>query len=394
MKICAIICEYNPLHNGHRYLIEKAKAISGADAIVCIMSGDYTQRGEIAVLDKYARARHAILSGADAVIELPTVFATASAEFFSRGAIKLISGIPSVKDLAFGCENDDTPLIQKAAAILSDEPKDFKAKLRGRLKSGESFVKARSETLSEVSGVPLEVLTGSNNILAFEYAKAINFWKANINLLPIKRMGAAHADGELHDKLSSAGAIRENLFSKDRKKAKLIKASVPPYVYEELKQVKENNFKQLAVYSLITRSTDELKEILDCTEGLENRFKALLKDAPTYDELLNKMTSKRYTAARLRRIMLASFLNINEKFIASCMNSELYLKILAVKKGRAEELLSAISASAAPVITRKSDFFALKRIAVECFKKDTEAAELYAFITGVKTNEFLTLFVE
>lgn len=393
MKICAIICEYNPLHNGHVYLIEKVRAISGADAVLCIMSGDYTQRGEIAVLDKYARARHAILAGADAVIELPTVFATASAEFFSRGAIKILSSISDVKYIAFGCENDDTPLIKKAAAILSEEPKEFKAELRERLKKGESFVRARSEALSDISGVPLEIITGPNNILAFEYAKAINYWKADIELLPVRRVGAAHSDGELHDKLSSAGAIRENIFSRDRKTVKLIKESVPPYVFEELKTVKENSFKQLAVYSLITRSTDELKEILDCTEGLENRFKALLKDTASYDELLNKMTSKRYTAARLRRIMLSSFLNINKNFISSCMESELYIKVLAVKKSRSEEMLSALARSPMPLITRKSDFFALKKIARECFKKDAEAAELYAFTTDGKNNDFLTLFV-
>jgi len=393
MKICAVVCEYNPMHNGHRYLIDMAKKKTGADAVICIMSGNFTQRGEIAVLGKYTRARHAILSGADAVIELPSVFSTASAEFFSRGAIKIAAAIPSVKYLAFGCENDDISLITKSAEILSEEPKDFKAKVKEKLKAGMSFVRARGEALSEVSGVDGEILSRPNNILAFEYSKAINYFKADISLVPIRRVGAQHADGRLLEGLSSAGAIRKNLFSRDRKTIRLIKSGVPDYVFEDLKRVKENNFKQLAVYSVISRPPEELKKILDCTEGLENRFKAFTKDTWDYDVLIEKMTTKRYTSSRLKRIILASFLGIEEKLITSSLDGELYLKLLAVKKDRGEELLGVLSAGDFPLITRKSDVVALKRSAAECFKKDVEANDLYSFVTGEKTNEFLTLFV-
>lgn len=393
MKICAVVCEYNPFHNGHKYLIDAARAKTGADAVLCIMSGDFTQRGEMAVLNKYARARHAVLSGADVVIELPAVFATASAEYFSRGAVKIASSIPSVKYLAFGCENDDISVITNAARILSEEPKDFKAKIKEKLKSGISFVKARTEALSETGGVDEEILTRPNNILAFEYAKAVYYWKADISLTPIKRTGAGHSDEALHGELSSAGAIRKNLFLKDRKTVKLIKSAVPPYVFEDLKGIKENNFKQLAVYSLMSKSADELKEILDCGEGLENRFKALTKDTWDYDSLIEKMTTKRYTSSRLKRIILSSFLGIKKELIDDSMEGDGYIKALAVKKERAEEILGELSSSRFPLITRKSDATLLKKSAAECFKKDVEANDLYSFLTGEKTNEYLTLFV-
>lgn len=393
MKICAVVCEYNPMHNGHKYLIEAAKAKTGADGILCIMSGNFTQRGEMAVLNKYARARHAVLSGADAVIELPTVFSTASAEFFSRGAIKMASSIPSVKYLAFGCENDDISTIIKSAKILSEEPKDFKAKIKEKLKSGLSFVRARTEALSETGGLDEELLTRPNNILAFEYAKAVYYWKADISLVPIKRVGAEHSEENLKEGLSSAGAIRKNMFSKDRKTVKLIKSGVPPYVFVDLKTVKENNFKQLAVYSVMSKSAEELKEILDCGEGLENRFKALTKDTWDYDELIEKMTTKRYTSSRLKRIILSSFLGIKKELIEESMEGDLYIKALAVKKERAEEILGELSAARFPLVTRKSDATLLKKTAAECFKKDAGANDLYSFLSGKKTNEYLTLFV-
>lgn len=393
MKICAIISEYNPFHNGHKYLIEQAKEKSGADCVLCIMSGNFTQRGEIAVMDKYTRSKHAVLSGADCVIELPAVFSTASAEFFARGAIKILSEIPDVHTLAFGCENDDAALIQNTAELIANEPKSFKKSIKEKLKSGISFVKARNETLSEINGVDSSVLSSPNNILALEYSKAIAYYSADIRLLPIKRIGADHNDRNLKQAYSSASSIRENFSLRDSRTVKTLKSVMPEYVFNDLKNVQNNNFKELALYSMMLHSADELKGILDCTEGLENRFKALLKDTHSYDELINKMTSKRYTSSRLRRIMLASFLNINKKFICDCLDGDLYIKVLAVNKDKSEEILSSLSSSCLPVITRKKDCENLKKIALACFEKDSFANDLYNFTAKIKTNQYYTLFV-
>ena len=139
MKICGIICEYNPFHNGHAYLIDQAKKLSECDSIVCIMSGCFTQRGELAFLDRYTRAKHAILAGADAVIELPTIFAAAPAEVFAKGAVKILSSIPDFSTLAFGCENADKEAFLTAAKNSTSETAPFKNVLRQYLKIGSSL---------------------------------------------------------------------------------------------------------------------------------------------------------------------------------------------------------------------------------------------------------------
>lgn len=393
MKICAVIAEYNPFHNGHAYLLKRAKEQTGADKLFVIMSGNFTQRGEMAIMNKYVRATHAIKAGADAVIELPTVFATAPAEIFASGAVKLLSCIPDVSMLAFGCENDDVSFINSTAKIMVDEPKSYRQKLKEKLKAGISFVKARTEAVSELNEGDVSSLSQPNNILALEYAKAVHRLNSGISIVPIKRVGAEYKDEELKNDLSSASAIRANLGSTDKKVIKLMRSSVPEFVFEDLKNVKENNFKQLAVYSLYMHSAKELKGIMGCNEGLENSFKAILKDTRDYDCILYKLTSKRYTASRLRRIMLSSFLSISESFIRECLEENLYLKILAVKKDDAENTLSALGAASIPLITRKKDADSLKKTALECFKKDAYANDLTNFLTGENTNENLTLFI-
>ena len=144
MKICAIICEYNPFHNGHLYQIQQAKALSGADAILCLMSGNFVQRGEAAVMDKYTRAKHAVLAGADVVIELPTVFATSNAELFAKGALSILSKIPSITTLCFGAETADAQALYNAAKLLNNEPEEISNKIKELISSGVAYAKARA----------------------------------------------------------------------------------------------------------------------------------------------------------------------------------------------------------------------------------------------------------
>ena len=148
MKICGIICEYNPFHNGHAYLLSEAKKQSGADALLCIMSGNFTQRGEMAGLDKFTRAKHAVLAGADAVIELPAVFAISPAEIFAKGAVKLLASCPSFDTLAFGCEDGDRISFLQTAKATADESRELKAAIRANLKAGMSLTKARHEAIA------------------------------------------------------------------------------------------------------------------------------------------------------------------------------------------------------------------------------------------------------
>ncbi|MBQ3235114.1 MAG: nucleotidyltransferase family protein, partial [Clostridia bacterium] len=173
MKICCIVAEYNPFHNGHLRQIEYVKNTVKPDYTVIIMSGNFTQRGDIAILDKFTRARHAVLAGADAVIELPTVFATASAEFFASGAVKLVNSLPGEKVLCFGAECGDKAELFKIANSMLEEGEEFKCLLKNELKKGVSLLKARELALSKTASVNDEILSKPNNVLGIEYIKAI-----------------------------------------------------------------------------------------------------------------------------------------------------------------------------------------------------------------------------
>ena len=188
MKFCAVICEYNPFHNGHKYQLAEARRLSGCDKLLCIMSGNFTQRGEAAVFHKYERARHAVLGGADAVIELPAAFAVAPAEVFARGAIHILASLPAVSALAFGCESGTKEDFLKTARALLSESKQFKATLKENMKDGTSYIRARNAALL-ASGADVDeaLLSSPNNILGTEYCRAILSEGSAIEPIPVPR---------------------------------------------------------------------------------------------------------------------------------------------------------------------------------------------------------------
>ncbi len=390
MKICLAVCEYNPFHNGHALHLGAMKEHTGDDYVAVIMSGNFTQRGELAVCDKFTRARHAIQAGADAVFELPVVFATANAELFAKGAVKLLSALPGEKTLFFGAESGTKEDFLTAANILSNESKEFKKSLKSQLKEGISLAKAKMNALSELdTGVDIELLKSPNNILGLEYTRAIAEGKYDIDIYPFPRQGAGYNDLKIYKNLSSASAIRQAI--KDGKKKK-IKKNVPPFVYGDLPE-KLPSADNLTFYSIIVNDRKTLAEISDCTEGLENRLKSAAKDSFTLDELKEKVATKRYTSTRINRILTSSLLGISGKFIEKCLRSDLYLNILAVKDDGVK-LLSEIKKNCKiPLISRKNDVESLKGTALECFEKDVLANDIYNFATGIKTNEYMMLKV-
>ena len=386
MKICTAVCEYNPLHNGHVRHLAAMKSELSPDCVAIIMSGNFTQRGEIAVMDKLTRARHAVLAGADVVFELPAVFAVGNAEIFAKGAVKLLGELPGEKTLCFGCESGDAAAFRYVAKTLSDESKEFKKALKSRLNEGFSLARAKAEALEELDiGADIELLKSPNNILGVEYTRAILELGAKMDILPVRRVGGNYSDDKLYKNLSSASAIRKAV-SEGRR----VKSNVPPFVYADLPK-KLPNVDDLIFYSLMIKDKRDLKGILDCTEGIENRVKSCLKDSHSLSELKGKIVTKRYTAARVSRIAAASLLGISESFVRKCLKSDLYLNVLAIKEGR-EGLLSEFRENCKlPLITRKSDAAHLHSAAAECFEKDTLANDIFNFATGQSVNEYLMI---
>lgn len=380
MKFCAVICEYNPFHNGHLYQLREAKRRSGADALLCIMSGNFVQRGEAAILDKFTRAKHAVQAGADIVIELPTVFATSNAELFAKGAISILSSIPSVSTLCFGAESAEKTAFLLAARYLNNEPKEVSAKIKESISLGVSYAKARADAWAGF--LPLDLLCSPNNILGLEYTRAILNSNANIDILPIERVGGGYNDNQMKNNFSSASAIRAAIENGNE-----LFDNLPSFVKADLSNQLENKLDTLEKYAVLSRSTKEIATVLDCTEGLENALKkAALQSAP----LEETMTSARYTSSRIRRIALQNLLKIDEPLIRESLCSPLYLRVLAVKKERSD-VLSALAESPLPILARVHDENVLTKTAKAAHEADLFAEKVYGLLynTTIEKNIFI-----
>ena len=384
MRICGIICEYNPFHNGHEYLLKEARKLTGCDAIVCIMSGSFTQRGDICIVEKHKRAKHAVLGGADCVIELPAAFSVTPAEIFASGAVKILSSIPELDTIAFGCESGAKSDFKHAAEILINENDAFKRALRAKLNEGESYIKSYAFAFESVGG-NAELLSKPNNTLGVEYAKAVLRTGKSIKLLPIKRVGAEYNDGEIKQNFSSASAIRKNLSSP------LMKDNVPPYVLPNLTDftAETERYEDYLRLILSRTSAEDLSKIYGCNDGLENALKAL--QSLPFKQIVSGATSKRFTSSRIKRILCANFLNLYQADCEKFLSSDLYLSPLAVKKESADKILSALAKSPYPVLTCGSDELKLCKTALECKAKDDFAYLQWQQITNEKPEKKILL---
>lgn len=381
MKILAIICEFNPFHSGHEYLIEQAKRMSGCDAVLCIMSGNFTQRGEMCINGKYIRAKHAILGGADCVIQLPAPFAVAPAEIFASGAVKILSAIPDIKYLAFGCENADLDYY-KNAEISLNESENFKTLLQNGLNEGDSYVKSYSRAFSSCGG-DVRIVRQPNNVLGLEYVKSILKLNSKIKILPIQRIGGNFSDGTVYENYSSAFAIRNGLNNEKVKKC------VPEFVLNDLpKQFETNEYENYLRYVLFNSGKSELKRIYGCGEGLENKLKSL-ENMP-FGDIIRHTTSKRYSSSRIRRILCANALELYRDDCEKYLSANLYIKPLAVKRLAADKILSALSKSKYPVVTG-IDTENLNTTAKECFEQDRKEFEMYNFLTHSDNKDYMVI---
>ncbi|MBQ6728023.1 MAG: nucleotidyltransferase family protein [Clostridia bacterium] len=384
MKICATVAEYNPFHLGHLKHIEYMKTELGAERVIVLMSGNFTQRGEPAVLNKFIRAKQAIIAGADAVIELPTVFATANAETFATGAVNLLDDLGVADGLCFGVESGKKEKFFALAKALLDETKEFKRILKNHLEDGVSLAKAKFLTVKELKGEEMseELISLPNNILGLEYTKALIKRNSSIEPYPMLREGD-HNSIILKKGITSATSIRQKI---REGKLKKLKKSLPPYVYDDLKPY-PFAFDKITTAALITASKEKLAETPDCSEGLENRIKALVKDNKHIDALVDKISTKRYTAARIRRIFIANLLGITKEFTEDCLSSRLYAKVLAVNADCKDIISMLTEKSRVPIITRKSDISDLKKTALKSFELDVLANDVYNLATNENTNE-------
>ncbi len=340
MKVAAIICEYNPFHNGHKFHIEETRRKTGADAIVAIMSGSFVQRGDVAVFPKNLRAQAAIEGGADLVLELPVPFSTGSAEFFAQGAVRTLDALGIVELLSFGAECNNAEKLFELAELFTCEPPEFTDLIKLYSKDGLSFPAARAKAASEFAGADAgEILSSPNNILGIEYCKALLKINSKIKPCVIKRIGAGHDTETTDGSIASASFIRKLLTENNPGEAFLY---MPEFANEIFKSQPLHSIKAIEkaiLCELIKMSADELREISDVTEGLENRIKDAVLAANNLDELIELVKTKRYTHSRVRRIILSAFLGITDsdrkappRYIKILDHNETGQKIIAAAK--------------------------------------------------------------
>ncbi|ELC8441608.1 nucleotidyltransferase [Clostridium perfringens] len=344
MNITGIITEYNPFHLGHELHLKSSKKITNCDGVICVMSGNFVQRGLPALTDKWTRAKMALEAGVDLVVELPTLFATSSAEFFAFGAVSLLNSLNIVDNLCFGSECGDIDLIKKLSEIIVNEPQEFKEYLKELLKDGLPFPKARSKALMKyledtnfkIDFSYLEtVLNSSNNILAIEYCKSLYKLKSSITPFTIKRLGADYNKEELSkNEIASASAIRKSIYTSNIEESLEF---MPIYSYEILKNSSFSSLDKmfdLVKYAIIS-NPNILKEIPEASEGIDNKIVQNIGKANSLDELINLCKSKRYSYTRLNRILCHVLLCVDNELLSLRKSPPKYIRILGFNnKGR------------------------------------------------------------
>ena len=326
-SIVGIVAEFNPMHFGHRYLIEEAKRRTGADAVVCALSGNFVQRGAPAVLDKWQRTEIALQNGVDVVLEIPTVHCLGNAAVYAASGVRLLESFGGITHIAFGSESGDLEGLQKVSGYMREHESEVRRKIGMRRKSGESYPVARENVLRESHMKEISIYQSSNDILALEYLKNIR----SLEPIAIQRQGAGYHETDSSEKefWSSTGirkAILENRLPEER----------VPWASEKLDfHISEEKWFQGIRYAILMKAPEELDSAPGGGEGLGNRLKEAVRRAQSLDELILNTKSKRYTYTRISRWLYQILLGITVE-LQNC--SPEYLRILGFSE-RGREVL-------------------------------------------------------
>ena len=364
MKICAVVAEFNPFHNGHAYLLEKIRS-SGYSHIVVVMSGNYVQRGEAAIFPKDARAKAALQMGANLVIELPTVKVLATAEKYAFSALSVIKKFGNqINALAFGTETENFENLVEIKEILGTEL--FKKEVKLQLEKGLSFAVCRENAVRNISKKPCiaNEIKNPNNILAVEYLKAMDKLGMSLDCLPVKRM-------EVPGKYFSASKLREMIIQEN--------LDFKNYIPEKLNfniNLKASYFEMGGEIICKLRSLEksDFARLPDVSEGLENRIRSAVKKACSFPELLEFAKTKRYAMARIKRIILCAFLGIDSNMASAEIP---YVRVLGSDK-KGFEILKNVDS---PVVTRYSDVLKLGSDAQNFFELENKFTNIYYSLT-------------
>lgn len=368
IKTAAVICEFNPFHNGHKYLIEQIKK-NHADRIICIMSGNFVQRGDVSITDKYSKCETAIMHGADAVIELPCVYANSNAQTFAENGVRIAKAL-KCDMLCFGIQDSSISEMNNLISLM--ESSAVKERIKESLKSGNSYPKALNDSLDPENTHLSSVLKDPNNILAIEYIKACR----DTDIIPegIQRVKVKHDSDTPEDNMASASYIR-----------KLISSQEPSYRKYTDTFIKSpaslKNIKNIIVYRLKCMTIEDISILPEITEGIENRIYKAVSEYNDFDKITESIKTKRYTMSKIRRIMISALLGITDSMQKTPCP---YIRILGLKNGREPDL----SKSELPLICNvKKDREKLSKQSKKILDTDILSSRIYPLATSDRNLE-------
>ena len=388
MFVSSIICEYNPFHNGHKYQIMKTRE-AGATHIIAIMSGNFVQRGEIAIIDKHKRAQIAVQNGADLVIELPAPFSFSSAELFAKSAIYIINKLGVSDTLSFGSESGNISLLQKAAQITTKYQNS--SEFKELISSGLSYPSAMGNIIKQNHENTLaDIINTPNNMLGIEYLKAIDHFNSNMTPVTIKREKVSHDSEQVNGQFASASLIRRKIIENND-----FICYVPPTSYNiiqhsiaTLQLANFTNLNQIFLYRLYFMSQNDFSNLPDVTNALADRLYKATQKARSFDELLMLTKTKCFTLARIRRVLCYALMGITKQDLN---NPPQYARILAFNKKGCEILAQIKKQSDFPISTSLADLEKINPLAARQAQIDVLCSNIFSLATNnpnFKKNEY------
>lgn len=380
MKATGVIVEYNPFHYGHAYHLEQAKKISGADIVIAAMSGNFLQRGEPALVSKWARAEMALNGGVDLVFELPYAFAVQKADTFASGAVSLLSAA-GCSSICFGSEAGDIEGFYDTYQFLNQQNEKYEAAIQTYLQQGNSYPKALSLAFESLNpDKNLIDLTKPNNILGFQYVTAAEKQRVSLKMETIKRKNADYHDDQFTSSpIASATSIRKALFSRTNEETS-IQSYVPDYTFKLLKSYQKSfgsfhnweNYWPYIKLLLLQTTAEDLKDIYEMEEGLENRFLHLAVKAENFSQFMNALKTKRYTWTRLQRALTHILTRTKKEVLKMEEEKVTYLRLLGMTENGRAYLNRYKKDISLPIIVKRSSYDD------PLLQLDSKAARIYA----------------
>lgn len=376
-RAVGIIAEYNPFHNGHKYHLQKSVEMTGAELSVAVISGNFTQRGSLAILDKWERAELAVRNGVNLVVEMPFIFACNNAGYFARGGVEILEAL-GVDAISFGSESGNIDELKKISRGIRLHDAEIQTAVRTAVKDGQAYPRAKAEVLQQLlRDDRADVIESPNNLLALEYLRFIK----NAEPVTVKRQGSGYHDSEPKGNMASATGIRKML-AEGGDISRLVPEITRAILMENRERLADDEkLFPLLIQKLLLSDTDELNAVFGAEEGLGGKLKSRLRYYTSYEDIVESLKSKRYTRTRIGRLLALTLTGVRREDVKAAKN---YIRVLAFddKGSRYIKEIKKIGECSLPIITNINREAGLFPEIMPTLEKDILASDLYNLACG------------